>query len=193
MTDETATTEDETEDDDLLADLEDEDIEQDPEDEAKPAPKAKEKAKPEVAPQAKEDPSQSEFVAASLNALKSAWAADAAAAGSQAADFASIGLTGFDEAAKDAFMAAAAESHKAEVASLAKRGFVFKPEGDIDSQEAVAKQEWGKTGPGLAVSGDEKLNEQIASEVSKGDTMSVIDTLMNKGGMGEFFIRGKRG
>lgn len=189
MTDDIAATEDEeTEDDDLLADLEDED--DGPEVEVEPVAKATKKAKPKVVEAPKADPSQAELAALGLNALKQSWVAEAKAAGHAAADFSAMGLTGIDDEAKSAFLAEAAQSHETRVKELAAVGFVFKPEGDLDSKDEIAKAEWGKTGPGLVADGDEKTNERIADEVKAGNVMGVIQNLPE---LGSFFLKGRRG
>jgi hypothetical protein len=175
-------------DDDLLDDLDDDLTDEAPEaPQVEDAPKAK--AKPKVAEAPKEDPSQSEFVTASLNALKSAWVSEAKAAGHVAADFDSIGLAGFDDHAKAAFLTTAASSHTKRVEELASQGFVFQPSDTMDTVDEKRKGEWGATGPGLAAAGSEKLNEQVADAVSKGSVKDVIQMLPD---LGTFFVKGRR-
>lgn len=187
MDDEETMIEDETEDDDLLADLEGESEE---EPEAQAAPEAKEAPKPKMAKAKKVDPNEAELAAYGLNALKKSWEAEAKAAGHAAADFSSIGLTGIDDEAKTAFLSAAADSHKARVDEMTKLGFVFQPGSVQDAVDEQRKQEWGKTGPGLPAEGDVKLNEQITSEVAKGNVRGVIEALPD---LGTFFVKGRRG
>lgn len=187
MTDETNTAE-ET-DDDLLDDLDDDlSDEQEPEAEAQVEKAPRKKAKPEVVETPEKD-TQAEFVTASLNALKAAWVSEAKAAGSVAADFDSIGLAGFDDNAKAAFLSAAASSHGKRVEELAAQGFVFQPNSE-DAVDEQRKQEWGATGPGQAVSGDEKQSEAIADAVAKGSVQDVIRMLPD---LGTFFVKGRRG
>lgn len=188
MNDETTTPE-ET-DDDLLDDLDDDlSDEQEPEAEAQVEAAPRKKAKPEVAPAPEKD-TQAEFVAASLNALKAAWVSEAKAAGHVAADFDSIGLAGFDDNAKTAFLSTAAASHTQKVEELAKQGFVFQPQATQDAVDEQRKGEWGATGPGQAASGAETLNREVEDAVAKGSVKDVIQMLPD---LGTFFVKGRRG
>ncbi len=186
---ETNTTDDMETGDDLLDDLDDDLADEEQPDPETVAEEPKAKAKPKVAAAPKEDPGQAEFVTASLNALKAAWVSEAKAAGHVAADFDSIGLAGFDDNAKTAFLTTAASSHNKRVEELAAQGFVFQPRATEDAIDQQRKGEWGATGPGLAAAGDEKLNEQVASEVAKGNVRAVIEALPD---LGTFFVKGRR-
>ncbi len=159
------------------------------------------KAKADTDAAAVANAGQAQLAELGLAALKQSWVNDARAAGTVAADFDGIGLKGIDEAAKATFLAEAKASHDAKVAALAAQGFVFNPQAQSDAAAAAAQdaaevaaaQQWGAMGPGQPAAMDEKLQKLVEDEVKKGDVMGTIGSLVGSGGLGEFFIRGRRG
>lgn len=175
--------------------LEDDDEEQ--EDETEEVPVAEEKTAPEKSAAPEPTAEQQQLAELGLNALKQSFVEAAKSAGYVAADFDGIGLKGIDESAKAAFVAEAKASHEAKVAALAAQGFVFQPQAQQaaaqEAAEAEAAQQWGSAGPGQAASGDEKFTNVVQEEVKRGDVVGVIGSLVGQGGLGEFFIRGRKG
>lgn len=159
--------------------------------EAEAAPAAPAPAAP-AAPQV--DEQQQALLAAALGTLKSAWATEAKAAGYAAAEFDGIGLKGFDDGAKQAFLAEAKASHEATVKRLESLGFRYDPEHSAAeaqaqreaAEDAAAKAQWGPTGPSAAATEGEVADKAVQEAVKAGDTISVIKGLK---GLGDFMVR----
>jgi hypothetical protein len=156
---------------------------------AKPKPKPR---KPAPAPVAEEDDSNAEMARLGLDALKNAWATEAKAQ-YPAADYSTIGLKGVDDAGKAAFIDEARASHEKRVEELKNLGFVFQPgASEVEQREAELATAWGPSGPGAIQFDDAESKKMMEDELLSGDTMGVIGTMLSKGGLGEFFVKGHR-
>jgi regulator of protease activity HflC (stomatin/prohibitin superfamily) len=187
-----------------MADIDDDIFGDDPEDEeqeAAPAATGSTPAEPEPlqaapAPAAAPDPN-AELLQAALGTLKSAWAKDAKEAGYGAADFSQVGMKGFDEDAKAAFMAEAKASHEAQVKELEAKGFHYDPQRNAEAErkaaeaaaDAAQKDQWGPMDTPSSATEGEVADQATRAAVEKGDTVSAIKSLA---GLGDFMLGRKR-
>ena len=157
-------------------------------------------AEPPAAAAAPDPPKPDENAAllnAALGTLRSEWVDKAKAAGYAAADFDSIGLKGFTEAARDEFLAEAKASHEAQVKRLEALGFHYDPNksaADAAAQaqaaaDAAAQDAWGPTGPPTTATEGEVADEAVRQSVKAGDTMGTIRALA---GLGDFVLKGRK-